>query len=77
MIRIFAKRTTKEKVVITCPRDCIGIVMKALQKKYGGEWIYTQDLKVNEIIKFEDDLEYNGYKPGQVNYSSGIEILEL
>ena len=76
-VRIFAKHGTDEKVIILCPRQNVGQVQKALIKSYGGNWLLVDDLKVDEIIKFNDNQEYLGYNPNVKRYCSKIENLKL
>jgi hypothetical protein len=76
-VRIFAKHGTDEKVIIACPRPNVGQVMEALCKADGGRWLLVDDLKVNEIVRFNDGQKYQGYSPKINRYCSKIEILPL
>ena len=76
-IRIFAKKGTDEKVIILCPRQNVGQVQEALNKAYEGNWLLVDDLKVDEVIRFNDGQKYQGYTPKIDRYCSKIETLIL
>jgi hypothetical protein len=76
-IKIFAKKSTKEKIIIQCPITNVGLVMTSLEAQYGGTWVLVDELKIKEILKFSDELEYNGYNPRIKRYSSNIDTLIL
>lgn len=76
-LKIFAKKGTKEKVVIFCSRADIGEIQKSLNKAHGGSWVWIEHLKTNEIIKFSDDTEYSGFHGRNERYSDAIVDINL
>lgn len=59
---ILANHRTKERVVCQIGlREEIGGLMKALNKKLGGDWVYIQDLKPYQAAPFEAAKPYLGF----------------
>lgn len=82
MIKIFARQGSTIKVAILLPNGVQHVVRKAqieLHMKYGGDWVYVEDVKENEVIRFDDGKIYNGFEPGQPDdyrYCASIEKLD-
>jgi hypothetical protein len=73
MLRIFAKHGTNEKVLMMVPPgEAINFVMSRLNNQFGGDWVYVDALKVNEFIRFTDNMVYLGYHPKFTRYSNAI-----
>lgn len=73
---VFAKRYTTEKVIILCQNNKIGEKMEALNRQFGGNWIYVDSInKETEILKIDDNLKYEGFKLSQERYINGVETL--
>lgn len=59
---ILADRFTKSRVVCQIGiNEEIGGLMKALNKKLQGNWVYIQDLKPYEAVPFDAVVKYQGF----------------
>jgi hypothetical protein len=70
--RIFAQKGTTKKAVIRCMKGQVENVMIILSQKYGGSWIWVDQLKPFEGIMFDDGLTYHGFNPNTERYSTAI-----
>jgi len=70
MIRIFAKQGTDEKVLFVCQRFQVNDVQKYLNEKYGGNWLYVEDLRINEMFLCKDGLVYEGFDNRDGRYAN-------
>lgn len=74
MIKIFAKKGTNEKVAIACTSEQVGEIQTLLNNKYGRSWVWVDKLlPLAEVIKFTDDMVYQGFDGKSERYSSSIE----
>lgn len=71
-MKIFAKKGTNEKVVIQCPRQWIRETMIQLNTTELGNWVYVDELKPGEGIKFSDSQIYHGFHPEIQRYTNAI-----
>ena len=79
MIKIFARQGSTIKVAILLPNGVQNVVRKAqieLHETYGGNWLYVEDVKENEIIRFNDGKIYNGFEPGKPDDYRYCECIE-
>ncbi len=72
MIGIFAKYKTTEKVLYRCVKGNTMNVIKILNKKFGNEWVFVDVINENEILKFDDELEYKGFEENTKRYANNI-----
>ena len=76
MVKIFANLNTDEKVLVLCAKSQVDEVRNLIQLKYGGAWLYVDDIDPRtEILKFNDGMIYSGFNPEQERYANGIEKL--
>lgn len=77
-LAIYAKKDTNEKILIPMPEWESANVQNALCKQFGGNWLLVDELKGDgEMIKFEDNMKYQGYHKDINRYSSAIKKIEL
>lgn len=69
---IMAKYGTNEKVVISAHYKQVPVIQKILNEKFGGEWIYADDLNAGECIPFSDNTVYKGFHPSFKRYFDGF-----
>ena len=73
MIKIFAKKNTSEKVLVTCMREDVRKVQLYLSNELGGDWLFVDKLNSkDEILKFDDGLVYRGFHGRNERYVNGI-----
>ncbi len=76
MLKIFAKRGTTEKALISVPREFVVEAIKALNKKHGGNWVLVDKIKPGELLLFDDGLQYLGFHGKDERYCSGINKID-
>ncbi|MBS1667678.1 MAG: hypothetical protein JST58_09905 [Bacteroidetes bacterium] len=65
---ILANHKTKERVVCQIGlREEIRGLMKDLNEKLGGNWVYIQDLKPYQVVPFEAAKPYLGFDNNSEN----------
>jgi hypothetical protein len=74
-MKIFAKYGTDEKVILTCENSKVGDTLTLLEQKYGGRWLWVDNLQFNEGVKFNDGLIYLGADGRDRRYCIGIETI--
>lgn len=76
MLKIFAKQQTTEKALVVCAKEQVGNIQHALNEKYGGSWVLVDKLQSQEeILKFDDGLQYLGFHGRKERYVNGIDSL--
>lgn len=70
MIKIFAKRGTDEKILISCPDYQVMRVVQILKDTYGHDWVYVDKIQSGEFLRYNDGIEYLGYHGREERYSS-------
>lgn len=78
MIKIFAKKSTSEKVLVVCSREEVPYVQRSLSIKMGGDWILVDKLDRDnlEVLIFDDGLIYQGFHAMNERYCRGIMSLK-
>ncbi len=70
MVLVFAKYNTNEKILMEGDRSMVPFVKNLLNQKYGGDWLFVETVKPGEILRFEDENIYNGFKVNIERYAN-------
>lgn len=70
MIRIFAKQGTDEKVLFVCKSYQVNDTQHFLNQKYGGNWVWIEELKMNEMFLCKDGAIYEGFDNRDGRYAN-------
>jgi len=66
MIKVFAKRFSKERIAVFSNAGLVEV-----NEKYEGDWIFVDDFRPGDVIRFECDEAYRGFDAREGVYSPG------